>query len=111
MKLQQFEKKFLKSEMYNYKTNKKLLEELESELKVDNFKIETRTFIILAERVEKVEKVLSQLSKEDAENAELIFFKGHTQIYAEVNDYISKQTYYSTINRILLMLAKEYNLI
>lgn len=111
MKLQQFEKKFLKSEMYNYKTNKKLLKDLENKLKIDNFEIETRTLLILAERVEKVEKVLSQLSKEDAENAELIFFKGHTQIYAEVNDYISKQTYYSTINKILLMLAKEYNLI
>ena len=100
-------KNYIKTELYDYKKNKKIIFELEK----DNNIRRTRTILLTLQRINKIDQVLNNLPKEDKNMAEKIFFERHNQVYMETNHYISKETYYNTMNKIIYLVAIEFELI
>lgn len=101
-------KNYVKQELYNYRTNKKLIQEMQN--KAPN-EIITRTLLIATQKINSIENVLNSLSNEEKELIEIIFFKKTNQIKAEVYYYISKDAYYNIMNKMLYLTAIEFNLI
>lgn len=98
-------KNYVKKELYDYRKNKNKLEEIQST------SISTRTILIATQRLEQIEKVYNELSKEDKKMVEKIFFEKCNQVYMETNYYITKDMYYNTMNKMLYLLATEFDLI
>ena len=76
-------KKYVQTELYDYKKNKKFIDSLEKSTS-------TRAFLLATQRINKIEKVYNKLPKEDKEAVKKIFFEKHNQVYAEIKDGISK---------------------
>ena len=128
-KLPKHVRNFIKSELYNYEFNKKKLKEMQDDIlyatstsdgqpkgnatsdatynKVEKL-ITSRSILIVTDKINKIERALNKLDKSDKEVVELIFFKGHGQIYAQRNDNISKDIYYNTMNKMIYLTAIEY---
>lgn len=98
-------KNYIKTELYDYKKNKKLIDTL------DKNNTHTRTFLLAIQRINKIEKVYKNLSKEDKEAVKKIFFEKHNQVYAEMNDGITKDMYYNIKNKMIYLTAIEFDLI
>ena len=71
----------------------------------------TRAYLLAIQRINKIEKVLNNLPKEDKEAVKKIFFEKHNQVYAEMNDGITKDMYYNIKNKIIYLTAIEFELI
>lgn len=97
-------KNYIKTELYDYKKNKKLLDNI-------NNNTSTRTFLLAIQRINKIEKVFNNLSNEDKKAVEKIFFEKHNQIYAETHDNITKDMYYNIKNKMIYLTAIEFDLI
>lgn len=97
-------KKYIQTELYDYKKNKKLIDTL-------NNNTSTRTYLLAIQRINKIEKILDNLPKEDKEAVEKIFFEKHNQVYAEMNDHITKDMYYNIKNKMIYLTAIEFDLI
>lgn len=123
-------KKYIKSELYNYEKNKKKIEEIEKDIieesgfndgqprgnttsdtteKKAEKLLTTKSLLIATQRVNNIEKALNKLSEEERRDVELIFFKGHSQIYAEMHDNISKDMYYNLMDKMIYLTAIEYD--
>lgn len=98
-------KNYVKKELYDYKKNKSKLDGIQST------SISTRTILITTQRIEQIEKVYNDLSKEDKKMVEKIFFEKCSQIYMETNYYISKDMYYNAMNKMLYLMAIEFDLV
>lgn len=98
-------KKYIQTELYDYKKNKKLIVMLEKE------NVSTRTFLLATQRLNKIDKVYNNLSKEEKEAFEKIFIEKHNQVYAEMHDNITKDMYYNIKNKIIYITAIEFELI
>lgn len=94
-------RQFVKKELMDYKSNKRLLA---------RNKGHTRALIIAQERITKIENVLNRLNKEDRDAVEIIFFDGYTQSGAEVLG-IGRRTYYYIMNKMIFLVAEEMELI
>ena len=101
-------KNYVKQELYDYKQNKIMVKKLQDE---DTNEIITRTLLIATQRIQQIESVIKKLSKEEKELVEIIFFKKTSQIRAETYYYITKDAYYNTMNKILYLTARKFNLI
>ncbi len=97
-------KKYIQTELYDYKKNKKLIDILDNNTS-------TRAYLLAIQRINKIEKVLNNLPKEDKEAVKKIFFEKHNQVYAEMNDGITKDMYYNIKNKIIYLTAIEFELI
>ena len=97
-------KKYIQTELYDYKKNKKIIDNLEKNTS-------TRAFLLATERIYKIEKVLNNLPKEDKEAVKKIFFEKYNQIYAEMHMGISKDMYYNIKNKMIYLTAIEFDLI
>lgn len=100
-------KNYVKTELYDYKTNKKIISELEK----DNKFKRTRTYLLTLQKINRIDKVLRSLSKEDKEAIKIIFFEKHSQVYAEMNDNLTKDMYYNIMNKMIYLTAIEFELI
>lgn len=98
-------KKYIQTELYDYKKNKKLIVMLEEE------NVSTRTFLLALQRINKIDKVYNNLSIEEKQAFEKIFIDKHNQIYAEMHDNITKDMYYNIKNKIIYLTAIEFDLI
>ena len=98
-------KNYIKTELYDYKKNKKLIDTL------DKNNTHTRTFLLAIQRINKIDKVYKKLSKEEKEAVEKIFFEKHNQAYAETHDNITKDMYYNIKNKMIYLTAIEFDLI
>ncbi len=98
-------KKYIQTELYDYKKNKKLIVMLEKE------NVSTRTFLLAIQRLNKIDKVYNNLSTEEKQAFEKIFIDKHNQINAEMNDNITKDMYYNIKNKIIYLTAIEFELI
>ena len=120
---------YIKSELYNYEFNKKKLKQLEDDIinsgkdndgqprgnqvsdttaqKAEKL-ITSRSILIVTAKIRNVERALSKLDEEDRKVVELIFFKGHNQVYAQMHDNISKDMYYDIMNKMIYLTAVEY---
>lgn len=101
-------KNYVKQELYNFKKNKKIVEDLQKQSQKE---IITRTLLIATQKIIKIENVLNKLSKEENELIEIIFFKKTNQTRAETYYYISKDAYYNMMNKMLYLTALEFDLI
>lgn len=101
-------KNYVKQELYNFKKNKKIVEDLQKQSQKE---IITRTLLIATQKIIKIENVLNKLSKEENELVEIIFFKKTNQTRAETFYYISKDAYYNIMNKMLYLTALEFDLI
>lgn len=95
-------RQFVKKELMDYKSNKKLVKKLKGN---------TREIILIKSRLTQIETVFEKLNKEDREAAELIFLDHYTQAGAEVAKGISKAAYYNAMNKVIYMTAREMELI
>ena len=94
-------RQFVKKELMDYKTNKRLLA---------RNKGHTRSLILAQERITKIENVLNMLNKEDRDAVEIIFFDKYTQSGAEVLG-LSRRAYYNAMNKMIYLTAVEMELI
>lgn len=101
-------KNYVRQELYDFKKNKKIIEDLQKQSQKE---IITRTLLIATQKIIQIENVLNKLSKEEKELIEIIFFKKTNQIKAEMYYYISKDAYYNIMNKMLYLTAIEFNLI
>lgn len=99
-------KKYIMAELYNYEENKRKINKMVVEEKGKS--ITTRGMLIAIEKVKNIERALDQFSDQEKEDIKKIFFKGHSQIYAEVNDGISKDMYYHLKDKMIYLTAIEY---
>lgn len=97
-------KKYIQTELYDYKKNKKLIETISNSTS-------TRTLLLTIQRLDKIEKVYNKLPKEDKEAVKKIFFEKHNQVYAEMNDGITKDMYYNIKNKMIYLTAIEFDLV
>lgn len=97
-------KNYIQTELYDYKKNKKIIETISNSTS-------TRTLLLAIQRLDKIEKVYKNLSKEDKEAVKKIFFEKHNQVYAEMNDGITKDMYYNIKNKMIYYTAIEFDLI
>ena len=97
-------KKYIQTELYDYKKNKNLINNLEKSTS-------TRTFLLAIQRINKIDKVLNNLPREDKEAVEKIFFEKHNQVYAEMHDNMTKDMYYNIKNKMIYLTAIEFDLI
>ena len=97
-------KNYIKTELYDYKKNKKLINNI-------NNNTSTRSYLLAIQRINKIERVLNNLPKEDKEAVRKIFFEKHNQIYAEMHDNITKDMYYNAKNKMIYLTAIEFELI
>ena len=95
-------RQYVKKELMDYKSNKKLLAA---------YKGDTRGLILANTRIAKIENVLQRLNKEDREAAELIFIQKYTQSGAEIARGLSKAAYYNAMNKVIYLVAVEMDLI
>lgn len=122
-------KKYIKTELYNYEKNKKKINEIRDDIidetpyndgqprgngisdstakKADKL-ITTRAILIATEKVRNIDRALQRLNEQERRDVELIFFKGHSQKYAETYDNISKDMYYNLMDKMIYLTAVEY---
>ena len=91
---------YIKAELMNYTQVKSLLKDIK----------DTRALLIATKRVEAIERVFNSLSPADREVSDLIFISHYSQAKAECIN-ISYKTYYNTMNKVIYLTAKEYDLI
>lgn len=101
-------KNYIKTELYDYKRNKKLIVELEKDAELRG---SSRTILLTLQRINKIDKVINNLPKEDKDTVEKIFFEKHNQVYAEMHDNITKDMYYNIMNKMIYLTAIEFDLI
>lgn len=96
-------KNYIQTELYDYEENKKIIKKLENK--------STRSILLSIQRLNKIEKVYNKLSPEDRDAVKKIFFEKHNQVYAEMNDNITKDMYYNVKNKMIYLTAIEFDLI
>ena len=126
-------REYIKNELYQYWDNYKEFKELEKDILEESapppdgqprgnstgnpterkaIKIiketSTRRMITIEKKLRSIERVFERLIPEEMEVVELIFKEGKNQIYTEMNNGISKDTYYNIMNKTIYMTAKEY---
>ena len=131
-KLDNHTKNYIKKELYNYEYNKRKLQDLQEEIlessatadgqprgnttsdttaqKAEKL-ITSRSILIVTRKLQNIDNALAKLSKEEKEIAEIIFFKGHKQVYAQMHDNVSKDMYYNIMNKTIYQTAIEYDVI
>ena len=128
-KLPKHVKNYITQELYNYEYNKKKLIELQNDILLEGSTsdgqprgnqtsdttyrkaeklITSKSILIVTDKINKIEKAFSKLNEDEKEIAEIIFIKGHSQVYAEMYDYIKKDAYYNMKNKIIYLTAIEY---
>ena len=99
-------KKYVKVELYNYNKTKKLIKTMQNlEL------VPTHSLLIAERKIAQIDTVLARLNEEQRKTAEVIFFKHYSQTKAELEEYISYDVYYWTMNKVIFMVAEEMDLI
>lgn len=101
-------KNYVKTELYDYRKNKKIINNLQNQRPNE---INTRTLLIATQKINLIENVLNKLNQEEKELINIIFFDKTNQVRAEAYYYISKDAYYNIMNKMLYLTAKEFNLI
>ena len=99
-------KKYVKVELYNFNKTKKLIETMQNSKLVP-----THSLLIAERKVAQIQTVRDRLNKDQRDIAEVIFFKHYSQAKAELEEYISYDSYYWTMNKVIYLVAEEMDLI
>lgn len=125
-------KQSVKNELYQYWKNEELLEGLKKDIIESSIKndgqprgnmtsntteqkaikiISNRRIIETEKRINYIKEAVKKLNEEEKEVFEIIFREGYNQRLAETQKYISKHTYYNTIDKIVYFTALEFGYI
>ena len=104
-KLSHHLRNYIKQELYDYNRNKQILQDLSSQ---KSSQIPTKTLLILTKKVHSIEKVYQGLNENDQELFNIIFEKGCNQLYAKTYYNITKDMFYNAMNKIIYLVAQEY---
>lgn len=104
-KLKYHLRNYIKQELYDYNRNKQILQELTNQ---KTNQITTKTLLILSKKINNIEKVYKKLNDNDKELFNIIFEKGCNQLYAKTYYNITKDMYYNAMNKIIYLVAQEY---
>lgn len=96
---------YIKQELYDYNRNKQILQELTNQ-KANQ--VATKTLLILTKKVNSIENVYNRLNEDDKKAFNVIFEKGCNQLYARTYYNITKDMYYNAMNKIIYLVAQEY---
>lgn len=95
-------RQFVKRELMDYKSNKRLIE---------NYEGDTRGLILVNKRLAQIDNVIGKLNKEDKEAFYIIFVDKYTQTGAEIAKGLGKAAYYNAMNKVIYLVAKEMDLL
>ena len=95
-------RQYVKTELLEYKANRKILDQLKGN---------TKALLLAERRLRQIDIVLESLNKEDRDVAEIIFFEKYSQAGAETAKNVSKAMYYNCMNKVIYLVAKEMELI
>ncbi len=126
-------REYIKNELYQYWDNCEAIDELSQEIIEESApppdgqprgnrkgnpterkavkiieKTSTRRMIAIEKKIRLIEAVFKRLVPEEMKVVELIFKEGRSQVYTEINNNISKDTYYNIMNKVIYMTAKEF---
>lgn len=104
-KLQYHLRNYIKQELYDYNRNKQILQELSNQ---KTNQVTTKTLLILSKKINSIENVYKKLNENDKELFNIIFEKGCNQLYAKTYYNITKDMYYNAMNKIIYLVAQEY---
>lgn len=109
-KLDSHLRNYIKQELYDYKKNKQMLENLDKGLLKKNHKpnISSRSILIITKKIKSIEKIYKSLPEEEKQAFEVIFNQGCNQLYAKTYYNITKDMYYNSMNKIIYLVAREY---
>lgn len=96
---------YIKQELYDYNRNKQILCDLS---KQKSNQVATKSLLILTKKVNSIENVFNNLNDNDKELFNIIFEKGCNQLYAKTYYNITKDMYYNAMNKIIYLVAQEY---
>lgn len=96
---------YIKQELYDYNRNKQILQELSNQ---KTNQVTTKTLLILTKKINSIENVYKKLNENDKELFNIIFAKGCNQLYAKTYYNITKDMYYNAMNKIIYLVAQEY---
>lgn len=96
---------YIKQELYDYNRNKQILKDLSIQ-KANQ--VTTKALLILTKKINSIEKVYNNLNENDQELFRIIFEKGCNQLYAKTYYSITKDMYYNAMNKIIYLVAQEY---
>lgn len=122
-------KEYIEKELYSYIDNQNLIKDLKEDIYYNSIEndgqprgnetskpteqkatklITTRSILIAEKKVKQIDKALERLIPEEQKIVKLIFFKGYTQIFAQMHENIGKDTYYHVKNKMIYYTAIEY---
>lgn len=126
-------KNTIKTELYQFWKNQKLIEELKQDIiesspepadgqpkgNATSNTVEQKTIKILSSRrileterrVEYIQEAMKRLNKEEQEIVKIIFKERYNVTLAETQKYITKDTYYNVYNKIIYFTALEFGYI
>lgn len=127
-------KNYIKKELYNYINTEKLIKEIEEQIIYENSKdddgqprgknqisdptekkamkiINSRDILVIRKRQLNIHNAFNKLEESEQKIVRSIFMQGHNQIYCETHEYITKETYYNTMNKMIYLTALEFELI
>lgn len=107
-KLKYHLRSYIKQELYDYKRNEKILQDLQKKLVKSSQSINSRTILILSRKINSIEKVYNVLNENEKELFNIIFVKGCNQLYAKTYYNVTKDMYYNAMNKIIYLVAQEY---
>lgn len=109
-KLKYHLRQYIKQELYDFNKNKKILVDVQNNLKsIKNSQaVDSNSILILQRKITCIEKVYDGLNKDEQELFNIIFEKGCNQLYARTYYNITKDMYYNGMNKIIYLTAKEY---
>lgn len=96
-------KKYYKRELYQYRKNKDILDDIIAKKEKAN----TRNILFLHRRIENIETVISKLNSFEKEVFDMIFNQNCDWLYCKTVRNIDKSTYYNIINKCIYLLAEE----
>lgn len=96
---------YIKQELYDFNRNKQILKDLSNQ---KSNQVTTKTLLILTKKVNSIENVYNNLNENDKEIFKIIFEKGCNQLYAKTYYNITKDMYYNSMNKIIYLVAQEY---
>ena len=99
-------KKYVKVELYNFNKTKKLIKDMRKDKLVSS-----HSLLIAERKITQIQSVLDRLNEDQRKIAEIIFFKHYSQTKAELEEYISYDSYYWTMNKVIYLVAEEMDLI
>lgn len=109
-KLKYHLRNYIKQELYDFNKNKQILKDIQKDINSmeTGQTVSSKTVLILQKKIMGIEKVYARLNEDEKALFNIIFEKGCNQLYAKTYYNITKDMYYNAMNKIIYLVAQEY---